>query len=79
MNRLLCLASTLWETVSWSAFWRSLIDGGPLVVADGHLWPWPLQWRGPVVRPDGTLVERDVSRCARCGQEADGWRRWWGS
>ena len=76
--RLRCLLSTVWETLSMGAFWRSLLHP-PLVVADGHVWPRPAEWEWSYPEPgeDG-WIERDRSRCVRCGKRSDGWRRWWG-
>jgi hypothetical protein len=77
--RLRCLIEGAWETFTMSLFWQSLVRP-PLVVVDGHIWPYPPEWSEPQPSryPDDWpgLVEVDVSRCVRCGyQPSEMWRR----
>lgn len=76
-----CHLRAIWATVTMAAFWRSLAKP-PLVVASGHVWPWPPVWGKPAPSPAPEdwpgLVEFDESACVDCGQPESGWRRYYG-
>jgi hypothetical protein len=69
-----CRLISVWETVTMSAFWASLIHP-PLVVVSGHTWSDP-EWSEPRPSEHG-LIEVDLSHCIRCGHTEYGWRRSW--
>jgi hypothetical protein len=81
MRRLICMARTVWGTVTMPVFWRSLVIP-PLVVYSGHVWPYPPVWGHPKLSPDPDdwpgLVEFDESRCVDCGyrEYPRPWRRY---
>ena len=75
-----CHLRTFLGTVTMAEFWRSLVMP-PLVVFDGHIWPYPPVWSqlAPSPHPDDWpgLVEFDDSACVDCGHRPEPrmWRR----
>lgn len=72
---MICRLRSAWETVTFPAFWASLMSG-PLVVVSGHLWS-EVRWSEPRLSTEG-WIEDDLSVCVDCGYTEPAWRRFWG-